>query len=169
MAGNDRWRPRDYLSLSDLDAELDRFEAAHQAGSLQTTGNWSAGQILEHCAQPVDFAIDGWVNQDGTPITFPFFLRVIGSVLIKPTLGRIRARPGIKLPKQASRLLPQPERSFEDGMRMFRESMTRLHAGEQMTQRSPLLGNMTHEKWLKLHLDHCRLHFGFIQCDTVGA
>jgi hypothetical protein len=50
-------------------------------------------------------------------------------------------------------------------MRIFRDNLARLDAGEQMTQKSPLLGKMTHEKWMKLHLDHCRLHFGFIQCD----
>lgn len=165
MAGKENWHPRDYHSLNDIRAELDRFEAAYASGQLRTTGNWSAGQILEHCGNPISLAIDGWVNESGDPIVFPIFLRVLGSTMIKPTLGRIKARPGIKLPKKASRLLPQPERSFEDGMKIFRDNMARIESGEQMTKKSPLLGKMTHDKWMKLHLDHCRLHFGFIQCN----
>ena len=165
MAGKKDWHPRDYRSLADIRAELDRFESAHQTGQLRTTGNWSAGQILEHCGEPIGFAIDGWVNQDGEHMVFPFYLKLIGSLLIKPTLGKIKARPGIKIPKQASRLRPQPERSLEDGMQIFRANLARLDAGEQMTKPSPLLGKMSHEQWMKLHLDHCRLHFGFIQCD----
>ena len=159
------WNPRTYASFEDIRAELDRFEQAHAAGTLRTTGNWSAGQILEHCGEPIGLSIDGWVNEAGEPIVFPFFLRLLGSLIFKPTLGKLKARPGIKLPKNASRLLPQPERTFEDGMQIFRKQMARLESGEQMTKPSPLLGKMTHEKWTLLHLDHCRLHFGFIQCD----
>ena len=164
MAGKKDWHPRDYHTLNDIRAELDRFESAHASGQLRTTGNWSEGQILEHCGVPIGMAIDGWTNEQGEPIVFPFFLRLLGSLVLKPTLGRIKAKPGIKLPKKASRLLPQPERSFEDGMKISRDNLARLDAGEQMTQTSPLLGKMTHDKWMKLHLDHCRLHFGFIQC-----
>jgi hypothetical protein len=145
MAGNKNsaWNPRTYTSFEDIRAELDRFEQAHAAGTLRTTGNWSAGQILEHCGEPIGLSIDGWVNEAGEPIVFPFFLRLLGSLIFKPTLGKLKARPGIKLPKNASRLLPQPERTFEDGMQIFRKQMARLESGEQMTKPSPLLGKMT--------------------------
>jgi len=163
MSKRDHWHPREYHTFDDIKLEIDRFQAAHEAGSLRTTGNWSAGQILEHCGVPIGLSIDGWLNEQGQAIKFPFYLRFFGAVLIKPTLGRIKARPGIKVPKQASRLLPQGDRTFEDGMRIFRENLARLDAGEQMTKPSPLLGKMSHTQWTKLHLDHCRLHFGFIQ------
>ena len=165
MAKATNWHPRDYASLADIDAELDRFEAAHRAGTLRTTGSWSAGQILEHCATPIRFAIDGWRDEQGEPITFPAHMRIVGTLLLKPTIGRMKFKPGIKVPGGARSLLPQPEQEFETGLSKIRTQMARLEAGEQMTKPSPLFGKMSHDKWTKLHLDHCRLHFGFIQCD----
>ena len=166
MAGKKDWHPRDYHTLNDIRAELDRFESAHSSGQLRTTGGWSAGQILEHCGEPIGMAIDGWVNRDGDPLKLPFLFRMLGTFILKPTIGVIKGRPGIKIPKGvASRIVPQPERSFEDGMSIFKANLARVESGEQMTKPSPLFGKMSHDKWIKLHLDHCRLHFGFIQCD----
>ncbi len=157
MAGKSGWNPRDYATLEELIAELDRFEAAHAAGTLRTTGNWSAGQILEHCSKLMRSSIDGFEAQA------PWPLKVFGSLVFKPMLGRSHMKPGIKLPAKAASLLPGEDVPFDQGMSAIRSQLGRLEAGEKMTQPSPVLGKMTHEKWVLLHLDHCRLHFGFIQ------
>lgn len=165
MAAKKDWHPRDYRSLDDISAELDRFQTAHQVGTLRTTGGWSAGQILEHCATPMRMAMDGWRDEQSEPIKFPAHLKLVGTLLLKPTIGRIKFKPGIKVPGQVPNLLPQHDRDFDTGMKIFRSQFNRLAAGEQMTHPSPLFGKMSHNKWVQLHLDHCRLHFGFIQCD----
>ncbi len=165
MAGKANWHPRDYHTLDDIRAELDRFESAHASGQIRTTGNWSAGQILEHCAIPIRFSMDGFFDEQGKPVSFPWYIKMVGVSVFKPMLGRSHMKPGIKLPAKASSMLPEDQQDFEGGMARFREQMARLDAGEQMTKPSPLLGKMTHRKWTLLHLDHCRLHFGFIQCD----
>lgn len=159
MTGKAGWSPRDYASLEELNAELDRFEAAHASGSLRTTGDWSAGQIFEHCSKLMRFSIDGFEAKA------PWPLKVFGSIVFKPMLGRSHMKPGIKLPAKASSLLPRDEVSFEQGMSELRNQLGRVESGTKMTQPSPILGKMTHDKWVLLHLDHCRLHFGFIQCD----
>lgn len=157
MAGHDNWCPRDYRSVADLRAELDRFEAAGREGTLRTTGRWDAGEILDHCAKIMRCSFDGF------EASAPLALRLFASVVFKPRLGRSNMKPGIKLPKKASSILPSAGVSFDEGLSSMRAQLARIEAGERMTVPSPVLGKMTHEQWLLLHLDHCRLHFGFIQ------
>ncbi len=159
------WHPRDYHTFDDIKDELDRFEAAQAAGTLRTTGNWSAGQILEHCAKFIGFSFDGFVDENGSSVSFPWYIKVFGVCLFKPMLGKSHLKPGIKLPAKASSMKPAESQSFETGLAKFREQLSRLDAGDKMTQPSPFLGKMRHEQWVLLHLDHCRMHFGFIQCD----
>ncbi len=158
--GNPNWEPRDYASFDDVRAELDRFDRAHAAGTLRTTGGWSAGQILEHCSVPIKGSMDG-----AEGVRIPWYLRLAGRLVFKPMLGRSTMKPGIKLPKSASKWLPDESLTFEQGMSSMRGVLDRLGAGERMTEDSPLMGKMTHEQWTILNLDHCRLHFGFIRCD----
>ena len=42
-----------------LKADLDRIQSAHDAETLKTIGNWTAGQILQHDAKFITFAMDG--------------------------------------------------------------------------------------------------------------
>lgn len=157
---NPDWNPRTYETFDDVRAELDRFEEAHARGTLRTTGGWSAAQILEHCSMPILGALDG-----ATGVQLPRYMRVAGRFVFKPMLGRSRMKPGIKLPKSASAWIPEESLTFERGMSSMRGVLDRLSSGERMIHDSPLMGKMSHEQWTTLNLDHCRLHFGFIQCD----
>ena len=163
MSKHPNWHPRDYNSIEDLNAELDRIEASHNAGTLKVTGNWSAGQILDHCSRPMKMAFDGFFDEQGNQVRMPFFIRLLGKLVLKPMLGRSHMKPGIKLPAAASSMLPQDNCSIEEGLSALRSQLTRINNGEKMTQTSPLLGKMRHEQWVLMHLDHCRMHFGFIQ------
>jgi hypothetical protein len=96
-------------------------------------------------------------------VSVPFPVRMVGTLVFKPLLGRSRMRPGIKLPKKATPMLPRDQVPFEEGLAALRKQMARVEAGEKMTHPSPVLGRMTHEQWVILHLDHCRMHMGFIR------
>jgi len=157
------WHPRDYNTIEELNAELDRIEAAHQAGTLQTRGNWSTGQIFDHCSRPIKMAFDGFFDEQENQVHMPFLARVFGVLVFKNLLGRSHMKPGIKLPANASSMLPPDDCSFEQGLEALRTQHARLENGERMTMRSPFLGKMRHEQWILMHLDHCRMHFGFIQ------
>lgn len=164
MGKHPNWHPRDYNSIDELKAELDRIEASHQAGTLKVTGNWSAGKIFDHCSKPMKLAFDGFFDEQGKPIKFPFYIRFFGVFLLKPMLGRSHMKPGIKLPAAASSMLPADDCTFEQGIEALREQLARMDHGETMTAKSPLLGKMTHKQWVLMHIDHCRMHFGFIDC-----
>lgn len=160
MGKNPDWHPTTYTSVQELKAELDAIEAAERAGTLRTTGAWSAGQILEHCAKFMRMSFDGFGDMKA-PVVF----RWLGSALLKPRLGKSHMKPGIRLPGSASELLPRDLVSFEEGMGLIRAQIARIDAGERMTRASPILGKMSHDQWVLLHLDHCRLHLGFLRRD----
>lgn len=149
------YRELSFSSMRDLAAELDLLERAHAQGRLGTVGGWTPGQNLQHVARFMRFAIDG----------FPFTggLWAIPGRLIKPFVGKIKARPGFTLPSRFDALEPDENVPVEQGLGELREQMARLRGGERMEAKSPILGKLSHEQWTKLQLDHAAMHLGFLQ------
>lgn len=144
-----------FTSLDDVRRDLDVLERTHGEGALRVTGNWSPGQTLAHLAQVFQYSFDGF------PFTAPLALRLIGPLLKKRIL-RSPITPGLRLRGGSSVLEPKQDVHFEDGMAALRAQLDRIDAGERMTQRSPLLGRMSHDDWLALHRRHAELHLGFL-------
>lgn len=154
---NTRAVPHRYLrfaTLDDLEAELARIEAAHVAGALETTGNWSAGQILHHLGEFWRMAFDGF------GIRAPLALRLLARLFKKRAL---RAPPprGLRLRRGMRVIEPPSAVVFDDGLALLRRQVGRCRVGERMTHASPLFGSLTHEQWLSLHLNHSAMHLGF--------
>ncbi len=138
-----------------LKEDLDRLDAAHRAGTLTTTGNWSAGEILDHCAILLEAGLDG------SAMKMPLAARALGR-LFKPMLLKPNSmRPGFTLPKRAKSMLPRSGVTYEQGMARMRRALARIDAGERMEKPSPWLGPLTHEQWTRLNLNHTQLHLAF--------
>jgi hypothetical protein len=153
--------PRRHLffkCLGCLRGELDRIEAAHRAGTLTTTGNWTPGENLDHCAIPLEEGLDG-TSKKGSFMA-RLFGRMVKSIILKPK--RDAMRPGFNVGKSNPQLMPRPGVTYEQGMARIRRALARIEAGERMTKPSPWLGAMTHEEWVRLNLNHTAMHFGFL-------
>jgi hypothetical protein len=159
MAHPKDWSPKQFHSVPELRAELDRMKRAHEQGALSTSGGWTVGQNLEHCAKFIKESFDGFT------ITMPIAFRLLGSTVLKPlyTKPKSQFKPGIKAPKGAANLMPSADVSIEEGLTIMDEQLTRIESGEQMTQPSPLFGKLSNEQWVNVHLSHCRMHFGFLK------
>jgi len=157
QADKRQWTPKSFHSIDGLKAELDQIESAHRAGTLSTTGGWTVGQNLEHCTKIIKSSFDGF------DASAPLVVRIFGALVFKRMIRNPNGqmKPGIKLPKKASSVLPSAEVSVEDGLAMMRAQLARIDTGEKMTQPSPVMGKMTHELWILMHLNHGRLHMGF--------
>ena len=143
--------------LNCVAAELDRIEAAHAAGTLTTTGNWTPGENIDHCTKLFEFALDGF------PSSAPWFVRAVASMFLRRRATSGRTAPaGFKLPKDAAYMLPMPGIPFEQSMARMRRCLARIAAGERMTRPNPLLGPMTHDEWVRMQCGHCQLHLGFL-------
>jgi len=161
---NPKTAPRRELKLGSFDAlraELERLEAAHHAGTLKHTGNWTPGEIFDHLAIVKEFSLDG----------FPFrvnpLFRFGAQLFVKPKVIRGESLPvGITLKGPSAAMLPRPGVSFREGVGRLRNVMQRLEQGEQFNQPSPLFGKLTHQQWSTLHLGHSALHLSFLHVDT---
>ena len=160
VADKSKWVPKSIFSIQELSSELDTIEAANQAGTLSTDGGWTVGQNLEHCAKFMRFSLDGF----GPDMKLPLLFRILGKLVFKRMAKNPKSqmKPGIKLPESENPLLPANEVSYEDGMALMRSQVARIVSGEQMCCDSPLLGSMTNELWTLVHLNHCRMHFGYL-------
>lgn len=151
-------RSLSYADLGALSADLDAIEASHNAGTLKTTGNWSAGQIMKHSATLMLCAIDGF---PGKPA--PWLIRKIAKAMfLKKGLAGGSPNPGFKIPKQADFLDPG-NASFEEGLGALRSVCQRVGAGEKLTHPSPVFETLTHDQWVRLGLGHAALHMSFIE------
>jgi len=144
-----------------LKEDLAKIEAAHRAGTLGTTGNWTPGENLDHIAVMWEFALDGFPPE--ARVSFP--IRLLAR-LAKGSMTSGKTLPaGFRIPQSAAYMLPRPNCSFDDGLARLRKVLDRLDRGERMTQKSPAFGSMTHDEWMGLHLGHAQLHLGFLQVD----
>ncbi len=158
-------RSLQFHSLDDLIADLDAIEAGHHAGTLVTTGNWTPGENLHHCAKTWTMSLDGW-PADAKP---PAWLKFIVKTFFKKSAVSGKPAPiGIPFPKGLEDAFgPKVGATFEEGMGAMRKGTQRIKAGERFTHPSPLFGPLTHEEWLKLHLGHCAMHMSFLHPDGV--
>ena len=151
-------RPLHFKCLGCLRGELDRIDAAYRAGTLSTTGNWTPGENLDHCAITFETGLDGSTMKTG--VVARIFGRLFKGMITSDRPGAMR--PGFKLPASAVELAPRPGVTFQEGMARIRRAIARLDAGEKMTKPSPWLGALTHEQWVRLNLNHTQMHLGFL-------
>lgn len=139
-----------------LRSELDKFEQAGGNG-LTTTGDWTAGQIVQHVCETMKRSLDGF------EFKAPWYVRLMRPILRMKFMGKSKAIPaGIKLRGDSAAMIPPKSVAFADAMADLRSTIERAEK-KKMTQPSPVFGKMTHEDWVNLHLRHAELHFSFIQ------
>src|SRR6185503_20328047 len=81
-----------FTSLDEVLSELDRVEAAERAGGLRCTGNWTAGQAMNHLATWMDYGYEGYPRQAHPP----WLVRVIAKMLKSRILYKPMQR-GLKI------------------------------------------------------------------------
>lgn len=141
-----------------LKEDLAKIEAADRAGTLRVTGNWTAGENLDHVAKTIEFSIDGFPPE--VRIAWP--VRMIAR-LMKGRMTSGKTLPaGFQLGSDADFFLPAPGTSVDAGLARLRRVLDRLDAGAKCTVPSAAFGAMTHDEWMRLQLGHAQLHLGFI-------
>lgn len=143
------------LDLRDLDAVLADVRQLASDG-YERVGDWTLGQICEHCARPMDSCIDGF------PVQLNVFIRVVGRWLIKPRMFKSRSIPaGLKAPG----VFTEDLGSVDDaaGVLRLEQAVGRLQAHDGPWQPSPVVGPLDKSGWLEFHTIHCMHHLSFLQ------
>jgi hypothetical protein len=146
-------------TVEELAAEMERVAAAAAAGKVRALGNWSPAQVLWHISRLIEFSFDG----------FPFryrrgirWLTLLLRAVAWRWLIRMALRPGFGNPPYAAALEPDPAVTLDDAAAYLRRQLSRIRAGEHMTQEATVEGPYLHEQWLYIHLRHAELHLSFL-------
>lgn len=150
-----------FATLDDLSSEARRIAEAEAAGTARALGNWSPGQNLQHLARFMTCSLDGF--GEGLPLPLKLLGRGLRLFLGKKLLKNAPP-PGFKLPK-GMRFVPDDEVSAADGARELCAVIDRVRGGEGFIPASPLLGKLSREQWIELHLRHAELHLSFVGLD----
>lgn len=145
-------------SLQDLRAEVERLAAAERAGTLRRTGNWSTGQIFEHLGKFMAMSLDGFPPE----ATSPWWVRAFARLMKGHAVAGKPAPAGLKLPAEATFMLPRDVVPLEEGEALLLKQVDRALNGERFAHPSPAFGPLTHEQWTSLHLGHAKLHLSFL-------
>lgn len=141
-----------FESLDDVMAEVERLGAT---GEPRSTGNWSPGQNLQHIAKLMALSIDGFGD-----LKAPLSIR-LGARMMKQRFLAKSMPVGVNLPANMSLLMPDDDVSWDKGVAELRQAIERLKS-ERAEAESPVLGPLTHDEWINLHLRHAEMHLGFL-------
>src|SRR5262245_51186050 len=98
-----------FVSIAELNADIDRLVAADKVGNLRQTGNWTLGEAMGHLASWINYNYEGYPL--GPP---PWFVRFMLKVLKKKYL-RDGMPAGVRIPKTADGTFGFEVLSSEDG------------------------------------------------------
>lgn len=150
-------RPLLFKSLADLRADLNTLEAAHHAGTLRTSGNWSPGQNLAHLANWIAYPYDGYPSGLGNP---PWFIKFILKFMKNKYLyGKLPV--GVKIPKVPGGTAGADDLPFDQALAKLRQQLDRLDKAPPSIP-NPIFGPMSHDEWRTLHTRHAELHLSFL-------
>lgn len=145
-----------FQSLADLRQDLNAIEAAHKAGRLRQTGNWTPGQIFTHLAAFINFGYEGYPKSLQPPWIIRMFLRLKTKAYVND-----RMPAGVKIPGIPTGTVGAEDVSFEVGLERLRAAIDRLDASPPPVE-SPAFGPLSHEDKKKLNLRHAELHLSFL-------
>ncbi len=142
-------------------AELDRIQAAHEAGNLSAKGNWTVGQNMAHLAAWIEYGYVGYPMK--AP---PFFVRWVLKRMFRKLLKAGKMPSGQNIPGVEDGTFGQEEMEALAGIERFRAALMKMQS-EPAVHDSPAFGKMSDENRIRLNLMHAQLHLGFL--DYAGS
>lgn len=151
-------RPLAFQSLAEIQADIDQLLMQNE-GQIYTLGQLTPAQNIGHIAFFIDSSVHGF------PYTFPWPMRLIGSLLRERAMSR-PVPAGIKMPAGMRRLdkinFPPVETSLETAVDALAAAIEAASHPGAMCQKSPLFGQLDAKQWTRLHCLHADLHFSFL-------
>ena len=150
--------PRRKVRFETIDhaiAEARRIATMVNSGTAQYSGNWNAGQILNHVAAWAEYAYVA------NPMKAPWFIKL----LVRPFKRKFLNSglpAGRIIPNIPGGTLATEKVPTDAALARFETSFARLKT-DPPTQPSPVFGMMTHEEAIKLNLRHAELHMSFVK------
>ncbi len=138
-------------SIADIRNEIDELANTE----VETVGNWSFAQILDHLSNSMNACFDGFNFQA------PWIIRNTVGRLLKNRFVTKPMPAGFKLPKRGRQLLPKEQPDLDEALMRVRTALDRFDR-EQPSKPHPVLGSLTPEQSVQLNCRHAELHLSFV-------
>lgn len=139
-------------SIDDIVADLEMLTAS----DVETTGQFTFGQIMEHLAITLDLVV-GKLSPPPIPAYMRWFARLGRPLVLSRPMS-----PGFKLPKQAQAVFwPDSEIDPSEAYAHLKESIDRYNMKDPLPKH-PLFGTMNREQCDQLQCRHFELHLSFV-------
>ncbi len=145
-----------FESLDAMRAEVGRIAEADRAGTLRTTGNWTAGQTFNHLATWINFGYDGFPDSLRPPWIVKLVLKLLKGRFLSAGLPK-----GVRMAKIPGGTLGVEPMPTDEGLAKLMAALDRAEHSPP-TQPSPVFGMMTHDEYIRGTLRHAELHLGFL-------
>ena len=119
-------------------------------------GNWSLGQICEHLAKAIEYAVDG------APFGVAWYFRLLGPLFKKRVLTQ-PMKPGFKLPQNAAEYLPS-NTDATAGITRLEQAIARYQQAPELAPHV-IFGRLTRDEYDRLNFRHAEMHLSFIVPD----
>lgn len=144
-----------FSSLADVVADA---QDLHRRG-YEKVGQWDLSQVLQHCADWIDYGIDGYPSMP-LPLTIVFWFvrRFRGRRMLETMLAqRSMDAGGATLGRTV-----HPPSDEADALARFERSVQRLETFSGPTRTSPLFGPLSVTELQQLNVVHCAHHLSFL-------
>lgn len=127
------------------------------SGDVETLGNWTFGQILQHLA----IAYNGSI--DGLELHVPFYVKIMARLFMKNKFLNESLPAGFDI-TEADRPVLEPAETTTtlEAVEALEQAVTRLK-NESTRVKHPVLGPLSVDDWTRFHLRHAELHLSFVR------
>lgn len=151
------YRTLRFDSVDECISEVNQILAASEVGKLQTTGNWTPGEIMTHLANWIQYPYVGFPI--GPP---PFFVRWLLRIRRRKMLAGRMPR-GVHIPGVKGGTVGMEDIDTIEAGRRLLAALERLKSDEETKFDSPAFGAMSHDDRIALNLRHAEMHLGFLK------
>jgi hypothetical protein len=144
-----------FAALEDAVRDAEALAEAERRGTLRSVGNWTLGQAIGHVAFWARAPFEGYAGMPQPPWVVRFVARMFKSPLLNKKLPA-----GGRIPSAPEGTYGVERMGTDEALAQLRTAFDRL-ARESPTVPNMVLGELTHEEWIKLNLRHAELHLSF--------
>jgi hypothetical protein len=143
-----------FQNLNEVLAEVERLEKSKE---ILTTGAWDVSQIMQHCAQSIDFSLTGF------PIVKPYlFRKTIGKLVSSYFLSKGTMSHNLNDPiPGAPELVSSTD--FKKGLAILKKSIHSFWEYKGELKMHFVYGEASREDYEKFHAMHIANHFSALQ------
>lgn len=126
------------------------------AGEVQTLGNWTYGQVLDHLAKSIHAMIEG----PGFKLPMP--VRFVMRLMMMKKMVHQEVPPGFKFPANVAKRFEPNDVPIHKGIERLREAVERVKSTDERGMH-PAFGTVSTNDWDEFQRRHCEMHMSFVR------